>query len=61
MLAGMSGLFIVSNLKQTIYDAAPARALMLLGIIAGIHAAVGLLLRLYFFHYRGAPEVAGSG
>jgi hypothetical protein len=39
----------------------PARALMLLGIIAGIHAAVGLLLRLYFFHYRGAPEVAGSG
>jgi uncharacterized PurR-regulated membrane protein YhhQ (DUF165 family) len=57
----MSGLFIVSNLKQTIYEAAPARALMLLGIIAGIHAAVGLLLRLYFFHYRGAPEVAGSG
>uniref|UniRef100_A0A383WDJ0 Protein YIP n=1 Tax=Tetradesmus obliquus TaxID=3088 RepID=A0A383WDJ0_TETOB len=61
LATGMSGLFIVSNLKQTIYDAAPARAVMLLGIIAGLHAAVGLLLRLYFFHYRGAPEVTGSG
>lgn len=56
----MSGLFIVSNLKQTIYEAAPARALLLLGIMLAIHTGVGLALRLYFFHYRGVQEVASG-
>lgn len=58
MLAtGMSGLFIVVNLKQTIYEAAPARALVLLGAMLALHLGVGLALRLYFFRYRGVPEV----
>jgi asparagine N-glycosylation enzyme membrane subunit Stt3 len=62
MLAtGVSGLFIVANLKQTIYEAAPARALVLLGIMLAIHTGVGLALRLYFFHYRGVAEVSTSG
>lgn len=56
----MSGLFIVSNLKQTIYEAAPARALMLLGIMLALHAGVGLALRLYFFHYSGSKEVSSG-
>lgn len=56
--AGVSGLFIVANLKQTIYAAAPARALLLLGIMLGLHMGVGLALRLYFFRYRGVPETA---
>jgi hypothetical protein len=54
----VSGLFIVANLKQTIYAAAPARALLLLGIMLGLHMGVGLALRLYFFRYRGVPETA---
>jgi hypothetical protein len=57
---GLSGLFIVANLKQTIYAAAPARALLLLGILAALHAGVGLALRLYFFRFK-APEVAAGG
>lgn len=57
---GLSGLFIVANLKQTIYEAAPGRAVMLLGVLAGLHAGVGLALRLYFFRYRGAPEQQGG-
>lgn len=59
MLAtSVSGLFIVANLKQTIYEAAPARALMLLGIMLALHTGVGLALRLYFFRYRGVAETA---
>eukprot|EP00879_Flechtneria_rotunda_P032283 GHRR01035463.1.p1 GENE.GHRR01035463.1~~GHRR01035463.1.p1 ORF type:complete len:127 (+),score=37.13 GHRR01035463.1:389-769(+) len=59
MLAtGVSGLFIVANLKQTIYAAAPARAVLLLGIMLALHLGVGLALRLYFFHYRGVPEAS---
>jgi hypothetical protein len=59
MLAtGVSGLFIVVNLKQTIYEAAPARALVLLGAMLALHLGVGLALRLYFFRYRGVPETA---
>lgn len=59
MLAtGMSGLFIVANLKQTIYEAAPARALMLLSTMLALHVGVGLALRLYFFRYRGVPETS---
>lgn len=59
MLAtGMSGLFIVVNLKQTIYEAAPARAMLLLGIMLALHLGVGLALRLYFFRYRGVAETA---
>jgi hypothetical protein len=45
----VSGSFVVANLKQSIYEAAPARAVMLLGIILGCHVALGLALRLYFF------------
>ncbi|KAF8065746.1 yipf1 [Scenedesmus sp. PABB004] len=56
---GLSGLFIVANLKATIYSAAPGRAVLLLCVIAGLHAGVGLALRLYFFHYR-APERGGG-
>jgi uncharacterized PurR-regulated membrane protein YhhQ (DUF165 family) len=59
MLAtSLSGLFIVANLKQTIYTAAPARALVLLGLMLAMHLGVGLALRLYFFRYRGVPETA---
>ncbi|GBF89718.1 hypothetical protein Rsub_02888 [Raphidocelis subcapitata] len=50
MLAtAVSGTFVVANLKQSIYEAAPARAVMLLGIILGFHVGLGLALRLYFF------------
>lgn len=55
MLAtAISGLFIVVNLKQTIYSAAPARALVLLGMMLAVHLGMGLALRLYFFHYAGS-------
>lgn len=50
MLAtAVSGTFVVANLKQSIYEAAPARAVMLLSIILGFHVGLGLALRLYFF------------
>jgi hypothetical protein len=48
----ISGLFIVANLKPTIYEVAPARAIMLLLILLGVHAGVGLALRLYFFRFQ---------
>lgn len=57
----LSGLFIVANLKATIYDVAPARALLLLGGLFAAHAGLGLALRLYFFHYSGGgAEASGS-
>jgi hypothetical protein len=46
-----SGLFLIGNFKATIYAAAPARASMLLLIMAGIHGGLGLALKLYFFQY----------
>jgi hypothetical protein len=45
----ISGTFVVANLKQSIYEAAPAKAVLLLGIIFGCHVGLGLALRLYFF------------
>lgn len=60
--APSSGLFIVSNLKTTIYEAAPARAVMLLATMLGFHACIGLALRLYFFRFKlpaGAVDTAG--
>lgn len=51
----ISGLFIVANLRPTIYEVAPARAVMLLTVLLGMHVGIGLALRLYFFHFAGAP------
>ncbi|KAI8476789.1 MAG: hypothetical protein J3K34DRAFT_516364 [Monoraphidium minutum] len=45
----VSGSFVVANLKASIYEAAPARAVLLLGVILGCHVGLGLALRLYFF------------
>jgi len=60
MLAtGISGFFIVANLKQTIYEAAPARALALLGVMLAFHVGLGLALRLYFFRYSAAEVTTG--
>lgn len=53
LATGLSGLFIVANLKTSIYEAAPARAALLLAIIGSLHAGVGLALRLYFFRCVG--------
>lgn len=58
---GVSGAFILANLKQTIFTAAPARATALLGLLAALHAGLGLALRLVFFRYRGAPEDVAAG
>ncbi len=60
--APFPGLFIVSNLKTTIYEAAPARAVILLATMLGFHACIGLALRLYFFRFKlpaGAVDTAG--
>jgi hypothetical protein len=56
----ISGLFIVANLKQSIYEAAPARAMVLLGVMLACHVGLGLALRLYFFHFKAVPEVSGG-
>jgi hypothetical protein len=47
----LSGLFLLGNFKATIYAAAPARASMLLLIMAAVHGGMGLALKLYFFQY----------
>ena len=39
------------NLKATIYEAAPAKASVVLLAIALSHVALGLALKFYFFQY----------
>ena len=57
-----SGLFLVANLRAAIFEAAPARATLLLGVVCAAHAGVGLALRLYFFSFSSKKElVAGGG
>jgi hypothetical protein len=47
----ISGLFLVANFKTTIYEAAPAKAVMFLLGISGLHAGLGVALKLLFFSY----------
>jgi hypothetical protein len=57
-----SGLFLVANLKAAIFEAAPARATALLGLVVAAHAGVGLALRMYFFSFSSKADlVAGGG
>lgn len=50
-----SGTFILMNFQPAISAAAGARAVPLFAVMAGLHAALGLALKLYFFRYPAIP------
>jgi hypothetical protein len=56
-----SGLFLVANLKAAIFEAAPARATVLLGGVVAAHAGVGLALRMYFFSFSSKEDLLAGG
>lgn len=55
-----SGLFLVANLKTAIFEAAPARATALLGVVVAAHAGVGLALRMYLFSFSSKEFAMGA-
>lgn len=48
---GISAAFLVLNFRSLVVEAAGARAVPVLLLMVGLHAALGLALKLYFFHY----------
>ena len=50
----MSGAFLVLNFRAVVVEAAGAQAVPMLLIMMGLHAALGLALKMYFFHYSTA-------
>jgi hypothetical protein len=46
-----SAVFLVLNFRSLVIEAAGARAVPVLLVMVGLHAALGLALKLYFFHY----------
>ena len=46
-----SGVFLVSNFRATVVEAAGAQAVPVLLVMVVAHAALGLALKLYFFRY----------
>ena len=51
MATAMSGTFIVRNFQTIVTEAAGMKASFLLLGMVGVHAALGLALKLYFFNY----------
>jgi protein YIPF1/2 len=47
----ISAVFLVLNFRSLVVDAAGAKAVPVLLMMVGLHAALGLALKLYFFHY----------
>lgn len=53
VLAGTatSGLFLFMNLRERIAAAGPGKSLPLLLAVLGVHACIGVVLKLFFFSY----------
>eukprot|EP00873_Tetraselmis_striata_P044142 jgi/Tetstr1/464406/TSEL_009199.t1 len=47
----MSGLFLLLNLQGEVREAAGAKGFLMLAAIAGLHLALGLSLKLFFFQF----------
>jgi hypothetical protein len=46
-----SGAFLVLNLRAPVIESAGAKAAPVLLVVAGLHALLGLSLKIYFFQY----------
>jgi hypothetical protein len=47
----MSGLFLLINFQADVREAAGAKGFMMLAVMGGIHLALGLSLKLFFFQF----------
>ena len=50
----ISGTFLTLNLRRPLLDSTGAKGMPLLLGVVGLHAVLGLSLKLYFFHYSNS-------